>query len=95
MEHATYVHLAHSQGWKEVLIMLIGRVWDMWRALGEDPQDRLRTFWSSYFVDQWAIWSVGDNMDIPCTLPSNQCIEAFFRNCSRVIGGRTRMRVCC
>ena len=72
--------------------MLIGRVWDMWRALGEDPQDRLRTFWSSYFVDQWAIWSVGDNMDIPCTLPSNQCIEAFFRNCSRVIGGRTRMR---
>lgn len=90
--HATWVHAAHSEGWKDVLILVIGLLWDWWAACGEDPGGKLTTFWNSYFVAPWAIWSIGDHMHIPCLIPSNQCAEAFFHNCVRVLGGRNHMR---
>ena len=31
-------------------------------------------------------------MHVPCLIPSNQMVEAFFRNVMRVLGGRGQMR---
>ena len=52
----------------------------------------LKTFWESYFVYPWANWSIGANMHVPCLLPSNQMVEAFFRNVVRALGGRGQLR---
>ena len=91
LEQSTVVQLAHSEGWKAVLVELIGCIWDVWIALGEDG-GHLKTFWESYFVAPWCIWSVCDNMHVPGMLPSNQMCEAFFRNVVRLLGGREQMR---
>ena len=58
----------------------------------QDPSGKLRTFWTSYFVAPWACWTVSDNMHIPCLIPSNQMVEAFFRNVVRYLGGRGQLR---
>lgn len=92
MEHCTFVHLAHSELWKDTLVDLIGHIWDLWVALGEDPQGHLKTLWESYFVEPWGNWTVGENEHIPCMIPSNQMVEAFFRNVVRVLGGRGQLR---
>lgn len=92
LHHATMVHLAHSEGWKDVLIELIGAIWDIWAALREDPGGHLTTFWESYFVAPWSNWTVGENMHIPCLLPSNQMVEAFFRCCVQACGGKAQLR---
>lgn len=90
--HATMVHLAHSEGWKDVLIELIGTIWDMWIFFGGDPGGHLKTFWESYFVSPWSNWTVGENMHIPCLLPNNQMVETFFRCCVRACGGKEQLR---
>lgn len=41
LQHATWVHLAHSEGFKSILIALIGCVWDCWIAAGE-----VRALWA-------------------------------------------------
>ena len=35
LRHATWVHLAHSEGFKDIFIALIGCIWDCWIAAGE------------------------------------------------------------
>ena len=92
LQHATWVHMAHSWGWKRVLVELIGHIWDLYIALGDDPNGYLTTFWESYFVEPWGNWTVGENEHVPCLIPSNQMVEAFFANVVRLLGGRTYLR---
>ena len=92
LQHATWVHMAHSWGWKIVLSQLIGHIWDLYVALGDDPSGHLKTFWESYWVEPWDVWTVGGNEHVPCLIPSNQMVEAFFKNVVRLLGGRGHLR---
>jgi hypothetical protein len=76
-EHVRAIHLAVSVQMKELLIEMIGDVWDEWGDQG------LRTkFWNSYCVEPWDCWSVGLFENPLCT-PSNNTQEAWHRDLLR------------
>lgn len=94
-KHCHVVHLAHSEGWKDVLIELIGAIWECWiavRYVNPVMAGILREFWNTYLVAPWSNWTVGELMHVPCLIPSNQMVEAFFRNVVRTLGGRGNLR---
>ena len=47
--------------------------------------NKLRTLWNEYFVEPWACWSIGLNMDTPLNISNNQPIESWHKTLMRML----------
>ena len=87
--HVRQRHDAIADRPKQLFIQVIGMIWDHWAINGEDPGYQLSvTFWNSYFVEPWDIWCHGQHKHVPMFIPANQCVEAWFRTLTRILGGK-------
>jgi hypothetical protein len=73
--HVRAIHLAVTSDMRDLLLEMIGPVWDKWGK-------QMDTFWDSNCVEPWNNWSVG-LFDAPLCTPSNNAQEAWHRDLLR------------
>jgi hypothetical protein len=79
---------------KELLISLVGKIWDTWILAGEDhfpkQTSALTSLWNEYMVGDWSNWTTADCVGVAVCIPTNNTQERWHLKLTKELRGQMR-----